>query len=98
MKLPGVNGTVTQLDNSFSFLGQSEHFWKRRIWFTSAAIGAHLCVMCEGHITSVVVGSPSDSTWMVPNAINVFPAPHPATIRAALALRRYFAVPVMATA
>ena len=64
----------------------------------SSASRAHLCVMCEGHITSVVLGRPAASTWIVPSAINVLPAPHSATMRAALASRRYFAVPVMATA
>ena len=59
---------------------------------------AHLCVICEGHITSVVLGRPSASTWIVPKAMKVLPAPHSATMRAALALRRYFAVPVMASA
>ena len=45
---------------------------------------AHLCVMCEGHITSVVLGRPSASTWIVPSAMKVLPAPHSATMRAAL--------------
>jgi hypothetical protein len=58
----------------------------------------HLCVICDGHITSVVVGFPSARTWIVPSAMNVLPAPHSATMRAALARRRYFAVPVMASA
>ncbi len=64
----------------------------------SRASRAHLCVICEGHITSVVLGRPSASTWIVPSAIYVLPAPHSATIRAALALRKYLAVPVIASA
>jgi len=35
----------------------------------SKASRAHLCVMCEGHITSVVLGLPSAITWIVPSAI-----------------------------
>jgi len=30
---------------------------------------AHLCVMCEGHITSVVEGRPSARTWIAPSAM-----------------------------
>jgi hypothetical protein len=41
-------------------------------------------------------GCPAVRTWIVPKAIKVLPAPHSATMRAAFAWRRYFAVPVMA--
>jgi len=38
-------------------------------WMVSKTSRAHLCVMCDGHITSVVLGRPSASTWIVPKAI-----------------------------
>jgi DHA2 family multidrug resistance protein len=43
------------------------------------------------------IGCPAARTWIVPRAIKVFPAPHSATMRAAFALRRYLAVPVIAS-
>lgn len=54
-------------------------------------------VICDGHMTSAVLGRPAVRIWMVPSAMNVFPTPHSATMRAALAWRRYLAVPVMAS-
>ena len=59
---------------------------------------AHLWVMCDGHITRFALGRPNARTWIVARAIRVLPAPHSATMRAALAVRKYFAVPVTARA